>query len=67
MWQLPRVDLFGSGHDNFISIRAVSFQNSSVVFQSPVDIGGIVSLCRGGLAAPPSNRPYLPQTRKLRR
>ena len=33
-----------SGHDNFISIRAVGFQNSRVVFQSPMDIGGSVFL-----------------------
>ena len=42
--RLPRVDLFGSGHDKFIGIRVVGFQNSHVVFQSLVDIDGIVFL-----------------------
>ena len=36
--RLPCVDIFGSGRDNFIGIRTVSFQNSHVIFLSPVDI-----------------------------
>ena len=41
--RLPRADLSGLGHDNFIGIRAVRFSKTfvSFSFQSPVDIGCI--------------------------
>ena len=32
---------FGSGHDNFISIRVVEFQTFPFIFTSPMDIGCI--------------------------
>ena len=38
MRPLPRVDLFGSGRDNFIGIRAVDFIKLQCHFLSPVDI-----------------------------